>query len=316
MGRVVDGNLSKHLAINVLKIPSSDYLPSLVRIFGNSTSFTASYHHGLLCSKMSTQYETIQASYDEIRKSSIALIERVNVQETLAPFIKNARVLDLACGSGFYSYHFPRWGASKVVGVDISPAMIEEARTVSSRVQSSGATIDYQLADCSKPLSYEGGPFDIVFGAWLLNYAPSGKDMVEMFRNVALNLRDGGRFVAVTTPPTQDPAAFVEAERKARPSESGGSGGLFCSVTKVLEDGIAVHVHADTRHGNVDFDCYHLRKEIYEASAREGGLRGKLTWSVTAVPDEFLKDRRDGASVEELESYKVTPHYGLLVLAK
>lgn len=265
---------------------------------------------------MSIQYETIQASYDEVRKSSIALIERANVQETVAPFIKNARVLDLACGSGFYSYHFPKWGASKVVGVDISPTMIEEARTVSSQVLSNNMTIDYRIADCSKPASYEGGPFDVIFGAWLLNYAPSGKDMVEMFRNVALNLRDGGHFVAVTPPPTQDPAAFVEAESKARPSESGGAGGLFCNVTGVVEDGISIHAHADTNHGNVDFDCYHLRKDVYEASAREGGLLGELAWSVTTVPDDFFKDRRGGASTEELESYKVTPHFGLLVVVK
>lgn len=265
---------------------------------------------------MSTQYDTIQAPYDEIRKSSNALIERANVQEAVAPFIKNARVLDLACGSGFYSYHFLKWGARKVVGVDISPVMIEEARTASFQIPSNGGTIDFKVADCSKPVPYEGDPFDVVFGAWLLNYAPSGKDMVDMFRNVALNLKDGGHFVAVTVPPTQDPAVFVEAEGKVRPSESGGSGGLFCSVTGVVEDGITIHVHADTRQGDVDFDCYHLRKGVYEASARDGGLRGELAWRVTAVPDEFFKDRKGGASVEELDSYKVTPHFGILVVAK
>ena len=265
---------------------------------------------------MSTQYETIQASYDEIRKSSIALIERANVQEVLAPFIQDARVLDLACGSGFYSCCFPRWGASKVVGVDVSPAMIEEARTVSSQIHPHSAMIDFRVADCSKPVSYEGGPFDVVFGAWLLNYAPSGKEMAEMFRNVTLNLREGGHFVAVTPPPTQDPAAFIEAERKARPSESGGSGGLFCNVTGAVEDGISVHLHADTRRGAVDFDNYHLRREVYEASAREGGLCGELAWSVTAVPDDFLQHRRGGATFEELESYKRTPHFGLLIVAK
>ena len=262
---------------------------------------------------MSTQYDTIQAPYDEIRKTSIAVIEHDNVQETVAPFIKDARVLDLACGSGFYSYDFLKWGASKVVGVDISSAMIEEARAASSHDPSNSARIDFKLADCSKPVPYEGGPFDLVFGAWLLNYARSGKDMVDMFRNVALNLKDGGHFVAVTPPPTQDPTAFVEAERKARPS---GSGGLLCSVTGVVEGGITFHAHADTRHGDVDFDCYHLRKEVYETSAREGGLRGEVAWSVTTVPDEFMKDRKGGASAEELESYKVTPNYGLHVIVK
>ncbi|CAF9921186.1 MAG: hypothetical protein ALECFALPRED_001730 [Alectoria fallacina] len=264
---------------------------------------------------MSTQYDTIQAPYDQIRKSSIALIERANIEEAVAPFIKNARVLDLACGSAFYSYHFLKWGASKIVGVDISSAMIEEARAA-SEVPSNGANISFMVADCSKPVPYEGDPFDVVFGAWLLNYAPSGKDMVDMFRNVAVNLKDGGHFVAVTPPPTQDPAAFVEAERKARPIALGGSGGLFCNVTGVVEDGIAFHAHADTRHGEVDFDGYHLRKEVYEASAREGGLCGEVAWSVTTVPADFFKDRQGGASVEELDSYKVTPHFGMLLIAK
>lgn len=67
---------------------------------------------------MSTQYDTIQAPYDELRTSSIAQIECNNVQEAVAPFIKDASVLDLACGSGFYSYAFLRWGANKVVGVE------------------------------------------------------------------------------------------------------------------------------------------------------------------------------------------------------
>lgn len=194
--------------------------------------------------------------------------------------------------------------------------MIEEARAAGSQIPSNSGNIDFRIADCSKPVPYEGGPFDVVFAAWLLNYAPSGKDMVDMFRNVALNLKDGGHFVAVMPPPTQDPAAFVEAERKARPSESGGSGRLFCTVTGVVEDGITFHVHADSKIGDVDFDCYHLRKAIYESSAREGGLRGKLAWSVTIVPDEFMNDRKGGATVEELESYKVVPHFGVLVVAK
>ena len=265
---------------------------------------------------MTTQYETIRAAYDEIRKSSIALIERANVQEALAPFINDARVLDLACGTGFYSYSFLKWRASKVVGVDLSPAMVEEARSLGSRVPADSATIRFEVADCSKLASYEGGPFDVVFGAWLLNYAPSGKEMVDMFRNIALNLKDGGHFVAVVPPPTQNPAAFVEAEKKIRPSESGGSGGLICNVTGVVEDGVSFHAHADTRRGSVDFDAYHLRREIYEASAKEGGLQGEFNWSVTNVPDEFLKDGKDGATVEELESYKVTPHFGILVVAK
>ena len=263
---------------------------------------------------MPTQYDTIQAPYDEMRKRSIALIERANVQSTVEPFIKNANVLDLACGSGFYSYDFLDWGASKVVGVDISSAMVNQARaSASPRLPPGNKTISFQVADCSKPQAYEGGPFDLVFGAWLLNYAASGKDLTEMFHNVALNLKDGGRFVAVCPPARQDPTAYVKEERNLRPE---GSGGLLCEITKDVEDGILFHVYCHTESGDVNFDCYHLRKDVYEASAKEAGFRGEIKWSVTSVPNEFLTHRRGGASIEEIESYKVTPHYGMLVVVK
>lgn len=274
---------------------------------------------------MSSQYDTIQAPYDYIRKKSIALIEHENVHTTIAPFIHNARVLELACGSGFYTYSFLQWGASSVTGVDISPAMISEARrqgsssaitTTNSPFSSTSATVDFLLADCSKPTPYTGGPFDLVFGAWLLNYAPDRAGLVDIFRNISLNLKDGGHFVSVTVPPTQDPTASVNAEFNARPPPE-GSGGLVYSVIRDVEGGIYFHVHGDTEVGDVDFDCYHLRKDVYEAAAREGGMRGELKWGVTSVPERYLRgEGSGGASIEELESYGTVPGYGLLVVAK
>lgn len=272
---------------------------------------------------MSTQYDTIQAPYDYTRKKSIAIIERENVQTTVAPFIKNARVLELACGSGFYTYTFLQWGASAVVGVDISPAMIAEARRQGSAVVASspsstrsGGSVDFILADCAKPTLYAGGPFDLVFGAWLLNYAPDRAALVDMFRNICLNLRDGGHFVSVTVPPAQDPTASLDAEFDARPPPE-GSGGLVYSVVRDVEDGIYFHVHGDTEVGDLDFDCYHLRKDVYEAAAREAGLKGELRWGVTSVPERYLRgEGPGGASMKELESYQTVPDYGLLVVAK
>ena len=265
---------------------------------------------------MSTQYDTIQAPYDYIRKKSIAYIEHENVHTTIAPFINGARVLELACGSGFYTYDFLKWGASAVVGVDISPAMIEEARRQGSAAGGGAAAVDFILADCSKPTPYAGGPFDLVFGAWLLNYAPDHAGLVDMFRNIALNLKDGGHFVSVTVPPAQDPTASCEAEFKARPPPE-GSGGLVYYVLRDVKDGIYFHVHGDTEVGDVDFECYHLRKDVYEAAAREAGLKGELRWGLTEVPERYLRgEGPGGASMRELETYKEIPNYGLLVIAK
>ena len=269
---------------------------------------------------MSTQYDTIQAPFDYIRQKSIAFIEHEDVQNTVAPFINNARVLELACGSGFYTYDFLKWGANAVLGVDISAAMIAEARRRGSAVATSPSsirgTVDFILADCAKPTPYAGGPFDLVFGAWLLNYAPDRAALVDMFRNVSLNLRNGGHFVSVTVPPAQDPTAFVNAELDVRPPPE-GSGGLFYRVTGDVEDGVSFHVHGDTEVGNVDFDCYYLRRDVYEDAAREAGMKGELKWGVTSVPERYLRgEGSGGASMEELESYQKVPNYGLLVVAK
>ena len=271
---------------------------------------------------MSTQYNKVQKPYDELRKTTIAIIERVNVRELIFPFVRGAKVLDLACGTGHLSRYFLKWGASSVVGADISSAMLDEARALSKQDGLGNDQIRFLEADCSTPVAYEGGPFDIVSAAWLLNYAASGKDMVEMYRNIALNLKDGGHFVAVTPPPTSDPAGFIENERRLRPLPT-ASGGLFSTVTGTVDDGVEFHLHSDTPAGDLDFDCYHLRNEFYESAAREGGLKGELVWGVTKVPNGFMdhpekfgEQSNGGAGAEELATYSKLPHYGLLLITK
>lgn len=260
---------------------------------------------------MSTQYNTIQAPYDEWRTTSIALIERDNVRSAVAPYIKGSRVLDLACGSGFYTHQFIEWGADRVVCVDISSAMLDKA----TRGATDASKVKFIEQDCSKAQVIDDGQFDLVFGAWLLNYAETKEGLVEMLRLVEVNLKDGGVFVGVTMVPTDDPRAFVKVERDVRPAP-GGSGGLLLTVTEEVEDGVKVHVYADKETGEVNFDCWHLRKDVYEEAVRAGGLVGEVEWRTTSVTDEFSERREGGASREELESYRKVPHYGMVVVRK
>jgi SAM-dependent methyltransferase len=255
------------------------------------------------------QYDTIQGPYDYIRGASIALIERENVREKVAAFIKNARILELACGSGFYTYSFLEWGASSVLGVDISSVMIDEARR-------QGKEVSFIQADCSIPKAYDGAPFDLVFGAWLLNYAPDRAGLVNMFRNISMNLKDGGWFVSITVPPSSTPIDSINAEANARPMPA-GSGYLIYHHIRDVQDGVYFRVHGETPVGDLNFECYHLKKELYEEAAREAGLKGELEWDVTKVPERYLKgEGPGGASLVVLETYKTIPNYGVLVITK
>jgi len=256
-------------------------------------------------------YDTLQRPYDYIRKSTIASIETENVRDTVAPFIQDARILELACGSGFYTYKLLEWGARSILGVDISSVMIDEARRVTL-----GKEVSFIQADCTIPRVYDEGGFDIVFGAWLLNYAPDRAELAKMFRTIAMNLKEGGRFVAVTVVPSSNPIEALNAEVKLRPMPV-GSGRLIHQYIKDVEDGIYLNVHGNTPVGDLDFKCYHLKREVYEEAAREAGLKGKLEWGVTSVPERYLKGEVPaGANIAELESYTILPHFGVLVIVK
>ncbi|KAL6714794.1 hypothetical protein ACLMJK_007054 [Lecanora helva] len=270
---------------------------------------------------MSTQYNSISDPYYSIRHSTLAYIEQANVDEIIAPLVQSQKVLDLACGAGFYSYKYLEWGASHVLGIDISPAQISKARTMKPAHIPNPPT--FAVADCTHLTLYPGAPYPLIHASWLLNYSPTLSSLISTFRTVALNLAPGGTFITILKPPTDDPAALVERERALRPMEKGGSGGLVCHVVGEMEGGVGVKLDVRARKGEdeVGFECFYHRREVVERAAREGGLRGRLRWVGMRVPGEFLEGVRDGgvrggASREEVESYGVVSHYAVLVVEK
>lgn len=250
--------------------------------------------------RMSTQYDSIGTSYDEMRKLPIANLQDHNVQEAVIPYIKGAKVLDLACGTGYYSNAFLEWRALKAVGVDISSAMVDAAMASSVLDR-----LSFEVADCSIPKKYEGGPFDLVFGAWLLNYAPSGTEMASMFRNADVNLKGGGHFVGITPHPTQDPRGHVEKALAVKPLRYGG---VSVTITGDVEGGVATHLETMTD-PKVEFDAYHLQKSVYEIAARAGGLQGALTWR------PVVRDTVAEADTS-WDTYFTVPHFAVMVVAK
>ena len=193
-----------------------------------------------------------------------------------------------------------------------------DAAKSGSKQEEGEAGVRFLLADCAVPEEYPGGPFDVVFGAWLLNYAKDKAGLVNMFRNGALNLKSGGVFVSVTYPASEDPTASLNEERRARPPPE-GSGGLVFSKIGDVEGGIFMGAHGETEVGDVDFRCWWLRGGVYEGAAREAGLEGELRWGRTRVPERWLRGEErweGGASRTELETYVDVPRFGVLVVGR
>lgn len=187
---------------------------------------------------------------------------------------------DLACGTGRYTHLLSTLGATSADAYDISPAMIEGAR--SSYPSSTHPTLHFSVADCSDAANLPGPAhaFDVVFAGWFLNYAGTVRELTSMFRAIASQLADGGRFVGITTngrdPWMKEPKVdfygvqIVVLDAEYRDPETGE------------EVGIKARVVADTQ-PVVQFDVFQFRESVYERCAKEAGL--VLTWRDIVLPE-------------------------------
>ena len=257
---------------------------------------------------MSTQYDNIGIKYEQLRKLPGTVLEKGNVKAAITPFIKSAKVLDLACGYGFYAKTFLEWGAASVLGVDISKAMVDAAQ----QIMVGEPRISFEVADCALPVRYGGGPFDIVFASWLLNYASTKEEMTEMFRNIALNVKDGGHFVGVVPYPTDNPKEQVEKMMVTMPKQYDG---VTTHIREVVEGGVATQIAMEKPTGKIEFDTYYLSRTVYERSARAGGLDGTLTWKPVFVLEE-REDRLNDENDTAWNDYLTLPHFTVLVITK
>ena len=142
------------------------------------------------------QYDHIGSKYDAYAQT--ATLKRVE-QYTffrLVGDLAGKRVLDLACGFGYYTRQLKQRGAAQVVGVDISPTMVSLARAKGHEEPDS---VEYFVHDAAHLPRL--GHFDLVTAVYLLNYATNQAQLLGMCQGAYDNLVAGGRFVAYTMDP-------------------------------------------------------------------------------------------------------------------
>jgi trans-aconitate 2-methyltransferase len=106
------------------------------------------------------------------------------------PLAGGERVLDAGCGSGRVTEALAeRLPNGRVVALDASPAMLEEARR---RLARFGDRVEFVRADLGQLLPIEG-PVDAILSTATFHWVP---DHDALFRNLAAVIRPGGRLVA------------------------------------------------------------------------------------------------------------------------
>ena len=91
-----------------------------------------------------------------------ALYERPATLSLLPP-VRDRRVLDAGCGSGWYAEQIHSRGA-RVDAIDGSATMVAHAR------RRLGDRVDVQVADLARPLPFADSSFDLVLSALVLHY--------------------------------------------------------------------------------------------------------------------------------------------------
>ena len=138
---------------------------------------------------MTTPRDWDAATYDRVSgpmtRWGTAVLDRL-------PLEGDESVLDAGCGSGrvteLLASRLPR---GRVVALDASPSMIEEAR---GRLAGFGDRVAYVVADLGRPLPLGSlAPVDAILSTATFHWVP---DHDALFANLAAVLRVGGRLVA------------------------------------------------------------------------------------------------------------------------
>jgi ubiquinone/menaquinone biosynthesis C-methylase UbiE len=248
---------------------------------------------------MTAAYDVIARDYRASKQLAFREhVERHLLSQLLARNApRGAKVLDLACGEGIWARWVAQQFGARVVGVDISAAMVELARE-SEAAEPLGCI--FEVGDCAE-LALDGeGTFDVVMAMWLLNYAESEQQLEAFARTAYRYLKPGGVMVGVNNNPSNPVARFssyakygfvkvAEPLREPAPQQAG--------------DYIIYHITNPLTNTSIQVVNFFHAIDTHERAFKSAGFLQGLAWLELAVspqgrctfPDGFWDGLLHGA---------------------
>ncbi|MFA6421937.1 MAG: methyltransferase domain-containing protein [Candidatus Buchananbacteria bacterium] len=225
---------------------------------------------------MTSQYDKIAETYssDERTKHPQRKYRIYPSFLALCGDLRNKKVLDLGCGSGFSSRLLAENGAV-VTGIDNSEKMLAMAKEY--EIQKPPG-IKYQLIDGDQKYAFDE-KFDLVTAAYFFHYASSEQQLKKFFLNAAGNLKSGGKLVAINNNP-QNPAADYKLG-----CESAGKW-----LGEPFKDGSAILTILYDQNDNkiCEFVNYCWSQKIYDNAMAEAGFED-TKWYDIKISEESKK---------------------------
>ncbi|MFH0518445.1 class I SAM-dependent methyltransferase [Streptomyces sp. M41] len=233
------------------------------------------------------QYDQIGEAFEGFK--SLPLMRYGEVPSFLAMVgdVRGKSVLDLACGTGFYSREFKRRGATDVFGVDISVEMIAAAREIEAR---DPLGVRYEVGDVTELRSLDR-LFDVALGVQCLNYAADIAEMERMCGNIHRSLVPGGEFfVLAQKPDYQFDCPSLDKY------------GFICEPTgEEIETGPRVRVTALLDPQPISIVSSAPRREVYEQCLRATGF-SEVEWVPLRVSEAGIREYGEDFWADVLKS--------------
>ncbi len=223
---------------------------------------------------MVTDYNSIGLKYTECtHRRSYLLSAECYTYFNIIGDVAGKSILDLGCGDGFYSRKFKQKGAAKVVGVDTSEKMVELARAEEAKYLQK---LEYIVCDVGNLGKI--GSFDLVVASFLLNYASTKEQLLQICQMISTNLKPEGRFVSINNN-VEQPPEFFEALIKY---------GYTKSIPEPLQEGtpITLTFISPTDGDKCTIENYCLSRKTYEWAFQTVGFQGIRWYTPMVSPKE------------------------------
>ncbi|MFG2142924.1 class I SAM-dependent methyltransferase [Streptomyces sp. NPDC048696] len=220
------------------------------------------------------QYDEIGEAFEGFKSLPLMRYGEVPSFLGMVGDVSGKSVLDLACGTGFYSRELKRRGATDVLGVDISVEMIAAAR---ASEHSDPLGVRYEVGDVAE-LEPADRTFDIALGVQCLNYAEDMATMERMCRNIHRSLAPGGEFFVLA----QKPDYRFDCE-------SLDKYGFRCEPAGETETGTKVRVTALLDPQPITIVSSAPRREVYEECLGASGFK-EVEWVPLRVSDAGIRE--------------------------
>ncbi|KAI9759462.1 MAG: hypothetical protein M4579_002302 [Chaenotheca gracillima] len=131
---------------------------------------------------MSTSTYT-QGYHESVTRSHSARTAENEAGFLLPHLTPSMKILDVGCGPGSITSGFCKYvPAGQVTGVDVSSAVVEQARTLASEKEVTNLT--FETGNVLEGLKYPDGTFDVVYCHQVLNHLPDPVRAMKEMRRV------------------------------------------------------------------------------------------------------------------------------------